>query len=251
MKNNIYSKLLDMKEKQHSLFCLIDPDKNNVTENLELAKIYEQNGADVILIGGSIMVESRYEETIRIIKKNIEIPVIIFPGLFNFVTGYADAILLLNMLSSRNPQVLIEEQVRCAPQLYNTGLESIPTGYILIESGNLSSVQYMSHSLPIPHKKNDIALIHALAGQYMGMKMIYLEAGSGAKHSVPNEMIKCVSSKIDIPLIVGGGIRTPESAKEKAESGADFIVIGTVLEELDNYNLVKEISEAVHSVKRK
>ncbi|HPY96838.1 MAG TPA: geranylgeranylglyceryl/heptaprenylglyceryl phosphate synthase [Candidatus Cloacimonadota bacterium] len=248
MKTEIYLKLLEMRKKHPCLFCLIDPDKNDVLTNVRLAEIYEKCNADAILIGGSIMIEDNYEETILQIKKSVKIPVIIFPGLFNFVSGYADAILLLNMLSSRNPQVLIEEQVRCAPQLYHTGLESIPTGYILIESGNLSSVQYMSHSLPIPRKKNDIALIHALAGQYMGMKMIYLEAGSGAKEAIPNEMIKYVANKLDIPLIVGGGIRTAESAKEKAAAGADFIVIGTVLEELDNYTLVKDIAEAIHSV---
>jgi phosphoglycerol geranylgeranyltransferase len=249
MKNDIYTKLIEKRRQNACLFCLIDPDKQDINTNVKLAEIYQKSNADAILIGGSIMIEKHYEESIRQIKQSVDIPVIIFPGLFNFVSAYADAILLLSMLSSRNPQVLIEEQVRCAPQLYHTGLECIPTGYLLVESGNLSSVQYMSHSMPIPRRKNDIALIHALAGQYLGMKMIYLEAGSGAKESVPEEMIQAVSSKIEIPLIVGGGIRTPDTAKQKAEAGADFVVIGTVLEQLDEYSIVREFADAVHSVR--
>lgn len=249
MKNDTYLKLLKKREQHPCLFCLIDPDKNDIKTSVKYAEIYEKSDADAILIGGSIMIKDQFEQTIKEIKKVVNIPVIIFPGLFNFVSQYADAILLLSMLSSRNPQVLIEEQVRCAPQIYQTGLESIPTGYLLIESGNLSSVQYMSNSLPIPRKKNDIAIVHALAGQYLGMKMIYLEAGSGAQQSVPEEMIKSVSEIIDIPLIVGGGIRTPQDAHSKASAGADFVVIGTVLEDLNDFSIVKEFSQAVHSAK--
>lgn len=249
MKNDTYLKLLEKREQHPCLFCLIDPDKNDISTSIKYAEIYQQSDADAILIGGSIMINDQFEKTIIEIKKRVNIPVIIFPGLFNFVSQYADAILLLSMLSSRNPQVLIEEQVRCAPQIYQTGLESIPTGYLLIESGNLSSVQYMSNSIPIPRKKNDIAIVHALAGQYLGMKMIYLEAGSGAQCSVPDEMVKSVSDIIDVPLIVGGGIKTPLDAQKKAAAGADFVVIGTVLEDLNDYAIVKEFSHAVHSAK--
>lgn len=248
MKYDVYLSLLEKRKKHPCLFCLIDPDKNNIQNNVRLAEIYAESGADAILIGGSIMIENHYEETIRQIKTKVSIPVIIFPGLFNFVSKYADAILLLNMISTRNPQVLIEEQVRCAPLIYQAKLETIPTAYMLIESGNLSSVQYMSHSIPIPAKKNDIAVVHALAGQYLGLKVVYLEAGSGALNPVSDEMIKAVSDKIDIPLIVGGGIRTPETARQKAQAGADFVVIGTVLEQIDDYSIVKEFADAVHSV---
>ena len=248
MNTDIYTKLLQKRADKPCLFCLIDPDKNDIENNVRLAEKYKENGTDAILIGGSIMIENNYEETIRRIKEKVDIPVIIFPGLFNFVSKYADAILLLNMISTRNPQVLIEEQVRCAPQIYQAKLETIPTAYMLVESGNLSSVQYMSHSIPIPAKKNDIAVVHALAGQYMGQKMVYLEAGSGAKYPVPDEMIKAVTSKIDIPLIVGGGIKDPETARQKAEAGADFVVIGTVLEQMNDYKIVKDFAQAVHSV---
>jgi phosphoglycerol geranylgeranyltransferase len=193
-----------------------------------------------------MMLNDRFSKSIIEIKKQIHIPLIIFPGLFNFVSPDADALLMLNMLSSRNPQVLINEQVRSAPLVYQAQLEVIPTAYLLIESGGMSSVQYMSHSFPIPRLKNDIAIAHALAAQYMGMSMIYLEAGSGAELQVPSEMIKAVKGHIEVPLIVGGGIKTPEIAHEKAKAGADIIVIGTAIESIENKNLVKEFSEAVH-----
>jgi phosphoglycerol geranylgeranyltransferase len=130
--------------------------------------------------------------------------------------------------------------------VYQAKLEVIPTAYLLIESGTMSSVQYMSHSFPIPRKKSDIAVAHALAAQYMGMRMVYLEAGSGAELHVPCEMIKAVKEHIDVPVIVGGGIKTPEIACEKAKAGADFVVIGTVLENLNDRGLVREFADAVH-----
>jgi phosphoglycerol geranylgeranyltransferase len=194
-----------------------------------------------------MMLNNRFSESIITVKKHIQIPVIIFPGIFNFVSPDADALLMLNMLSSRNPQVLISEQVRCAPLVYEAKLEVIPTAYLLIESGNMSSVQYMSHSFPIPRKKTDIAVAHALAAQYMGMRMIYLEAGSGAELTVPTEMISAVKSHCETPMIVGGGIRTPETAHEKVAAGADIIVVGTVLENLKNIKMMAEFANAIHS----
>ncbi len=248
MKKEIYLKLLKKREKHPCLFCLLDPDKHEISEAVDLAKHYEDNQADALLIGGSLMINNHFEQSIKEIKKVLSIPVIIFPGIFNFVSSYADAILLLNMISSRNPQLLIEEQVRSAPLIYQANLESIPTAYLLIESGCLSSVQFMSHSLPIPSKKNDIAIVHALAGQYLGMKMIYLEAGSGATKPVPNEMIKAIYDKIEIPIIVGGGIKDPETAVNKVNAGADFIVVGTALEESKKSNLVNEIANAINQI---
>jgi phosphoglycerol geranylgeranyltransferase len=246
MKQNTYNYLKDITKNRAALLCLIDPDKWEVSQAAEIAQSYAENGADAILIGGSMMLNNRFASSIIEIKKHIKIPVIIFPGIFNFVSPDADALLMLNMLSSRNPQVLINEQVRSAPLVYQAKLEVIPTAYLLIESGGMSSVQYMSHSFPIPRKKNDIAIAHALAAQYMGMRMIYLEAGSGAELQVPTEMIKAVKSHIEVPLIVGGGIKTPEMAHEKVKAGADFIVIGTVLENMEKPTLVREFASAVH-----
>ena len=249
MNHKTFDYLNQIIKEKSAFLCLIDPDKLEVTEAGELAQVYAENGADAILIGGSMMLNNRFSEAIIEIKKHIQIPLIIFPGIFNFVSADADALLMLNMLSSRNPQVLINEQVRSAPLVYQAKLEVIPTAYLLIESGGMSSVQYMSHSFPIPRKKNDIAIAHALAAQYMGMKMIYLEAGSGAEMQVPCEMIKAVKRHIEVPLIVGGGIRKPEIALQKVQAGADFVVIGTVLEGIKNPVLVKEFADAIH-VKR-
>jgi len=248
MQGKTLNYLLDKISKRTAFFCLIDPDKVEVSQAKELSLLYEESGADAILIGGSMMLNNRFSESVIEIKKHLNIPLIIFPGLFNFVSPDADALLMLNMLSSRNPQVLINEQVRSAPLVYQAKLEVIPTAYLLIESGTMSSVQYMSHSFPIPRKKCDIAVAHALAAQYMGMRMVYLEAGSGADLHVPYEMIKAVKEHIDVPLIVGGGIKTPDIAHEKAKAGADFIVIGTVLENLNDKRLVKEFADAIHGV---
>ena len=246
MKDKIYSYLCDIIKSNTAFLCLIDPDKLELTQSTELAQVYAENGADAILIGGSMMLQDRFSSTIVEIKKHIDIPLIIFPGIFNFVCPHADALLMLNMLSSRNPQVLINEQVRSAPLVYHSKLEVIPTAYLLIESGTLSSVQYMSHSFPIPRKKNDIAIAHALAAQYMGQKIIYLEAGSGAELQVPCEMIREVKTYVDIPVIVGGGIRSPEIAHQKSIAGADFIVVGTAFENLKNSKIIKEYAEAIH-----
>jgi putative glycerol-1-phosphate prenyltransferase len=247
MEQKTFKKLLKIIKYNSALLCLIDPDKLEIKQAGETAHLYEENGADAILIGGSLMMRNRFCDTIIEIKKHIKIPLIIFPGIFNFVSPDADAILMLNMISSRNPDVLINEQVRCAPLIYQAKLESIPTAYMLIESGSLSSVQYMSHSLPIPRRKSDIAVVHALAAQYMGMQMVYLDAGSGAEKHVPCEMIKAVKTHIDVPLIVGGGISTPEIARKKVIAGADFVVIGTALENEKKTKKIKEFADAIHN----
>jgi len=247
MKEKTFNYLLEILKSKSLFLCLIDPDKQELSKSLEIALLYEEYGADALLIGGSIMMNNRFSDAIFEIKKIVKIPLIIFPGIFNFVDPFADALLMLNMLSSRNPQVLINEQVRSAPLIYQSKLEVIPTAYLLIESGSLSSVQYMSHSFPIPRKKYDIAVAHSLAAQYMGQKIVYLEAGSGAELQVPNDMIRAVKNHIDIPLIVGGGIRMPEDAFEKVKAGADIIVIGTALENLENKSVIMEFAEAIHT----
>jgi len=247
MRTDIYTRLTEQSREMSRLLCLIDPDDMSVTQAGEVATMYQEGGADAILIGGSMMLHNRFSAAVTEIKKHIQIPLIIFPGIFNFVSPDADALLMLNMISSRNPQVLIDEQVRCAPLVYEAGIEVIPTAYLLIESGNVSSVQYMSHSFPIPSRKNDIVIAHSLAAQYLGMKLIYLEAGSGAMQPVPNKMITAVKDYVEIPVIVGGGISTPGYAREKVTAGADFVVIGTALERLTTSNMIKEFADAIHN----
>ena len=245
-----YDRLVKLSQKRANYFCLIDPDSIDVKDAARIATTFEENGVDGILVGGSMMLKDNFEIVLKIIKESVKIPVLIFPGIFNFVSPYADALLLLSMVSSRNAQMLIGEQVRAAPLIKQYNLESIGTGYMLIDGGRNTSVQYMSFSQPIPRDKNDIAIAHALAAQYLGMKLIYMDAGSGANFPISNEMITAIKSNIDIPLIVGGGIKTPEVARQKAEAGADFIIIGSALEKTQDVTLIKEFVDAIHGVKR-
>jgi len=248
MKNKtLYKKLLEIKAKKGAgFFCLLDPDKQTPEEAIIMAKKCISADVDAILVGGSIMVENNFDLTIKAIQDNVNIPVMVFPGIFNFVSPYADAILFISMMSSRNSQLLIGEQVRAAPLIKKYNIETIPTGYFLIESHTLTSVQYMSHSIPIPRTKYDIAISHALAAEYLGMKFIFFDGGSGAKKSVPTKMIRKVKKSINIPLIIGGGIKTPDEARKKVEAGADFIVIGNVIENRNLKNLINEFARAIH-----
>lgn len=249
-KETVYDFLLNIiKTKMAGFLCLIDPDKQEADKAVKLAGKCADSGVDAILVGGSIMLEDNFSPTIKAIKQAVKIPIIIFPGIFNVCSSYADAILFMSMVSSRNPQLLIGDQVKAAPMIKKSGIETIPTGYMLIESSSLTSVQYMSNSLPIPRNKYDIGVAHALAAQYLGMKLVFMDAGSGAKFSVPTEMIRNVKNNINIPLIVGGGIKTPEEAKEKVEAGADFVVIGSAIEDNDDCNLIKEFASAIHREK--
>ena len=174
------------------------------------------------------------------------LPSIIFPGSISQVSSFADAILFLSVVSGRNPEHLIGKHVLAAPSIKKSGIEPISTAYILVESGATTTAVYMSGSLPVPKNKPEIAAATALASEYLGMKLIYLEAGSGAENSVPNEMVKAVSSQCSIPVIVGGGIRNTQTAREKVENGASIIVTGNFFENENNWDLIKDFASAVH-----
>ena len=246
----VYDRLLAMSRQQTNYFCLLDPDNMEKEQAIEFARMSEENGADGLLVGGSIMLNNRFESNLKAIKEHVSIPVIIFPGIFNFVSPYADALLLLCVITSRNPQMLIGEQVRAAPLIKHHNLEAIGTAYMLIESGNSTSVQFMSGSMPLPRLKNDIAVAHALAAYYLGMKLIYMDAGSGAQYTIPDSMIAAIKKNVPLPMILGGGITTPEVAVDKAKAGADFIVTGNILENHPDPKLIRDFAEAIHSVKR-
>lgn len=245
--NSVYQTLCDLKDRRGGGFLLLlDPDRVPEDRYLSLAEAAEECGVDALLVGTSFTLESHFTSAVERIRLRTTLPMIIFPGSFAQITPHADAILFSSLLSGRNPQYLIEEQVKGAPLVKQSGLEPIPTGYLLIESGSLTSVQYISGSLPIPRTKNDIACAHALAAQYLGMKLVYLEAGSGANGSVPNEMVAAVSSYINIPVMVGGGLRTPEACAEKIEAGASFVVVGTRFEQSKGFSQLREMAAATH-----
>jgi len=227
-------------------FALIDPDIKNDGGLAKAMDKINNSGFDAILVGGSLIQDNNFDDRVKFIKSNTKLPVIIFPGSSKQLSGHADAILFLSLLSGRNPQYLIGEQVESAPVIHSLGLEPIPTGYILLESGSRTSVEIMSNTIPLPMHKIDIILAHALAGQYLGNKFIFLECGSGAENHVSTALIQTLSRKLDIPIIVGGGITSSTTAKKIADAGARFIVIGTHIENGASIEELKKITTVVH-----
>ncbi len=224
----IYDSLITEKSKKIAL--LIDPDKHSDESLAELVTLANDTKVDFILAGGSL-VSKPIEHAVKIIKKTAVSPVILFPGSLMQLSGKADGILLLSLISGRNPDYLIGNHVLAAPFLKNSGIEIIPTGYILVDGKSVSSVEYISGTRPIPIEKTDIIVATALAGEMLGHKLIYLEAGSGANMRVNEKLVACVKEKISIPLMVGGGIRTPEDILSLFKAGADILVVGSVIEE--------------------
>ena len=243
----IYKYLLKTIETKGAAYLiLLDPDKISGKKMHDFIAYCDSFGVDGYLIGGSLMLNGDFEQSLRDVKKSTKNPVIIFPGSVNQVSAEADAILFLSVVSGRNADHLIGKHVLAAPLIKHTKIEPISTGYMLIESGVSTTAQYMSGSMPIPRNKPEIAAATALAAEYLGMKLIYLEAGSGASQSVPTEMIKAVSSYCSVPVIVGGGIKSPGEARDKVKSGAKIIVTGNFFENENNWNLIKDFSDAVH-----
>lgn len=247
MTHKIYEDLVASKGRGEKKFAvLIDPDKvrlgnmDQVLENAKKAKV------DYFFIGGSLVVNNMLDNCLVSIREKCNIPMILFPGNAFQLSYRADAILFLSLISGRNADLLIGHHVITAPYLKMSPLEILPTGYMLIDGGVPTTVSYISATHPIPSTKKDIALCTALAGEMLGLKLMYMDAGSGATIPVSEEMIDAVSSATQVPLIVGGGIRTPEKALANAKAGADVIVVGDAIEK--NPSLVLEMAEAVHSV---
>ena len=244
---SVLSKLNDCVEKKGAGFIvLIDPDKKNDKNIDQFVEKANQNGVDAIFVGGSIMMDGLYHKRVERIKSISEIPVILFPGGVNQINKHYDAMLFMSLLSGRNSHYLIGEQVIAAPIVKDYEIETIPTGYLLIDGGSPTSVEVVSGTNPLPSNRPDIIVSHALAAQFLGMELIYLEAGSGALNEVPEDVVKKVADEISIGLIVGGGIRTPEDANSIVNAGASFVVIGSAIEK--SAELMKEFSSAIHSV---
>lgn len=235
---NIYDQILISKANNEKLLAiLLDPDKIDLNKAGVLIEKINQSPATHIFIGGSLVENNILDELIIKIKQNCELPIVLFPGNPSQISDKADAILFLSLISGRNPDFLIEHQVKAVPILKKTQLEIISTGYILIESGTETAVQRVSKTRPLDRNNLDLALATAQAGEMLGNKLIYLEAGSGAKQAVPLEMIKKVSQNIEIPLLVGGGIIDLQGIQKAYDSGADLVVIGTAFEnDVDFFN---------------
>lgn len=229
---------------QKKLAVLLDPDKIDFLSLEETVKNFEKAGVSFLFVGGSLLEKNRTDALIQVLKYYCKIPVVLFPGSVMQICPQADAILFLSLISGRNPEFLIGQQVVAAPMLESTDLEVIGTGYMLIDSGRLTTALYMSGTMPIPANKPEIAKCTALAGHYLGLQAFYLDAGSGAENPVPSEIIQAVAS-IPKPIIVGGGINTPEKANLAAKSGADIVVVGNALEGNDNQDYLVSLIQAI------
>jgi len=225
-------------------FVLLDPEGRYSLKIEDAVSRITRDGADAILLGGSSVRRQIFGDFVKKVKSNTNLPLIVFPGSADQLSRDADAVLFLSLVSGRNPRYLIEEHVKAAPTIREMGLETIPVGYIVVGSGSRTSVAMESRTDPLDRDDVDCAVAHALAARYLGMRMVYMDAGSGAELSVPEKMIEKVKAESGLPLIVGGGIRSPEDAARKVEAGADFVVTGNMIEQ--DPTLVAEFRQAIH-----
>ncbi len=246
MTDRIYQSIIAKKRAGKKSFAvLIDPDKVDPQKIATLVSLALDAKVDYLLVGGSLVISDHLDEVVTRIKDQCDIPVILFPGTPSQVSRHADALLYLSLISGRNPELLIGQHVISAPFVKKSGLELMPTGYMIIDGGAPTTVSYISNATPIPSNKNEIAMCTAMAGEMLGMKLIYMDAGSGAERPIPETMIQHVAQSIEIPLVVGGGITTPEKAYRNCKAGADLVVIGNAIEK--DTGLIREMSAAIHS----
>lgn len=246
-RQDIYPFLCEKKAIGRKSFAvLIDPDKVDNEKMHRLLDLAHAAKVDYFLVGGSLVISNYLDTCVQFIKANSSIPVILFPGSHTQVSKYADALLYLSLISGRNPDLLIGQHVVSAPAVRKSGLEILSTGYMVIDGGAPTTVSYISNASPLPSDKDDIAMCTAMAGEMLGMKLIYMDAGSGAKRPITESMIETVSRHISVPLFIGGGITNPEKAYLNCKAGADIIVVGNAIEK--DESLIMEMASAVHSV---
>jgi phosphoglycerol geranylgeranyltransferase len=247
MKNKLYDIITQGKANAKKAFAvLIDPDKLNDQSLAQTIEMAVKSKVDYFFVGGSLVVTDTLDTVVASIKKQCNIPVILFPGSPDQITPKADALLYLSLISGRNAELLIGQHVISAPFVKKSGLEIISVGYMLIDGGSPTTVSYISNTNPIPANKKDIAVCTAMAGEMLGLRLIYMDAGSGAKHPISADMIQQVAKHIKVPLVVGGGITSAEKAKENCQAGADIIVVGNAVEK--DPSLIEAIADAIHSL---
>jgi putative glycerol-1-phosphate prenyltransferase len=247
MIKGIYQSLTERKRLGKKSFAvLIDPDKVNNHNMEQLISLAVAAEVDYFLVGGSLVISNYLDECLQLIKRHCTIPTILFPGSPSQVSKYADALLYLSLISGRNPELLIGQHVISAPLVKKSGLEIMSTGYMVVDGGAPTTVSYISNASPLPSDKNEIAVCTAMAGEMLGMKLIYMDAGSGAKRAINETMIEKVAESISVPLIIGGGIIEPEKAYRNCKAGADVIVVGNAIEK--DPSLIKQMSAAIHSI---
>jgi putative glycerol-1-phosphate prenyltransferase len=248
MQNRVYQSLTERKADGHKSFAvLVDPDKVNPAMIDELCELAVSARVDYLLVGGSLVISNHLDEVVQQFKRKCQIPLILFPGSPQQVSRYADALLYLSLISGRNPELLIGQHVISAPFVKQSGLEIISTGYMVVDGGAPTTVSYISNATPIPADKNEIAMCTAMAGEMLGMKLIYMDAGSGAKKPISESMIRQVAQCVSVPLVIGGGITDPEKAYRNCKAGADVVVVGNAIEK--DPTLIREMAAAIHSIR--
>lgn len=244
---NIYKSIHDKKTaKQKAFAVLVDPDNIEQRQLMELIQLSVECKIDYFFVGGSLIIKDTISTVVKTIKSNCSIPVILFPGSNMHIDAQADAILFLSLISGRNAELLIGQQVIAAPILKRTQLEILSTGYMLVDGGKSTTVSYISNTTPLPADKPSIAACTAMAGEMLGMKLIYMDAGSGAENPISRKMIGAVSRSIQVPLIVGGGINNVEKAQDAWDAGADIVVVGNAIE--TNKKLLIDIAERANLI---
>ncbi len=228
------------------MIVLIDPDKLPVARIAPFVETCEQAGVDALFVGGSLLHTVDLDAYVCAIKRATSLPVIGFPGSLGQLVRPLDAVLYLSIISGRNPEYLFGQHVQAAPLIKRLGIEPISTGYMLVESGVTTTAQYMSGSMPLPRHKPDLAAATALAAEMMGMKLLFADGGSGADAPVPVALVRAITQACTIPLLVGGGLRTPEAVAQRIEAGAAFAVVGTALEENGDGAYMAEMAAAAH-----
>ena len=213
------------------IWVLLDPDRFRPQDWQPLLPDLDRGPVQGFLVGGSLQTTTAYQDTLDWLAEFVNLPVVLFPGSMLQVSPKADALLLLSLISGRNPEYLIGQHVQAAVSLRNAGLTLLPTGYMLVDGGKATTAHYITQTQPIPADKPDIAAVTALAGSQLGLKVLYLDCGSGALHPVPTAMVEAVRQVVEGPLVVGGGVRTPQQALALRQAGADWVVMGSVFEE--------------------
>lgn len=232
IKSSFLKTLCEAKAKgEKKIALLIDPDKAGRPILEDARSLLVSDLVDFLFVGGSLISEGDLDETVKSLKSFSDHPLVIFPGAAFHVSEHADSILFLSLVSGRNPEFLIGQQLLAAPKVKSSGLEVCPTAYLLIDGGRPTSVSYISNTLPIPNDKPDIAAVTAMTAEMMGMKLVFMDAGSGAMQAISPEMVKAVRAKVDCPIIVGGGLRKIEHIKTIFEAGADLVVVGSLFED--------------------
>ncbi|NNE70422.1 MAG: geranylgeranylglyceryl/heptaprenylglyceryl phosphate synthase [Rhodothermales bacterium] len=245
--STVFQRLLNIRDSRGAGFVLlVDPDDTTEDALPDLAARAGSVGVDAIFVGGSLIHSLELERYVATLKRHTDLPVIGFPGAITQVVPSLDALLYLMVISGRNPDYLIGRHVVAAPLIRKMGLETLSTGYMLVESGPLTTAQYMVGSMPLPRNKPGVAAATAMAGEMLGLQCMYLDGGSGAESPVPDRMIRAVADAVDVPIIVGGGIRTPETVAAKVRAGASFVVVGNAFEDDGDVGFMRAMAEAAH-----